>query len=105
MYSSVFRKPRILQDSFSSPAGFNSQLVGCSNGAMGGGAGAREGEGEGRRDEVTQGFSSTLSTPSGEVGRIGHRRGGFALKREERVERRLFRTAVASGSGSGSGAI
>jgi len=79
-------------------------MVGGSDGGVRGGAG-EAGEGDGGGDGVTQGFSSTLSIPSGEVPKIGRRGGGLALKREERVERRLLRTAVASGSGSGSGAI
>ena len=37
--------------------------------------------------------------------KIGPREGRFTLKREEMVERRLLRAAVASGPGSGSGAI
>ncbi|PUU72431.1 hypothetical protein B9Z19DRAFT_677727 [Tuber borchii] len=90
------------QDSFSGPGGFNSHLlVGCSSdGEIG-----ESGEGGGRRGGVSQSFSSMLSAPSGELEKIGRRVRGLALKMEERAEMRLLRSAVASGTGSGRGAI
>lgn len=83
-------------------------MVGGSDGGVtgvGGGAGedGESGERDGGGDGVTQGPSSMLSIPSGEVRKIGRRMGRLALKREERVERRWLRNAVASGDGSGSG--
>lgn len=78
---------------------------GSSDGAIGEVPAGESEERDGGGDGVTQGGSSMLSIPSGEMPKIGRREGRLVLKREVRVDKRRFRTAVASGSGSGSGAI
>ena len=56
-------------------------------------------------DEITLPFASMLSISSAEVLKEGLRLEDFDLKTEEIVESRRLGAGVASGSGTGSGAI